>query len=99
VLATGKGEVKDRLYYAYQEFSAVTENELPAELRADFVWIKSELTKKEAAVSKAMSGENLPGVEGRLNASLRSMKIDHAVTICERILSLAAELNKITRNS
>lgn len=99
VLATGKGSVKDRLFYAYQEFSAVTENELPAELRADFVWIKHELTKKEATVSIAVNGEILHGVEGRLNASLRSMKVDHAVTICERIYTLAAELNKITRNS
>lgn len=99
MLATGRGAVKDRLYYAYQEFSAVTENELPAELREDFAWIKHELTKKEATVSKAVNGEILHGIEGRLNASLRGMKIDHAVTICGRICTLAADLNKIPRNS
>ena len=59
VLATHKGNIKDRLFFAFQEFSAVTEDEIPENIQSDFNWIRQELTKKEAKAPIGRLGQTL----------------------------------------
>jgi hypothetical protein len=45
VLATGKGDARDRVANAYLCCITLTENDFPEELRGDWKWIAHEVTK------------------------------------------------------
>ena len=47
ILAVSEGDVRSRLLTAYQEFHTLREDDFPQELRADYVWILNELTKRK----------------------------------------------------
>jgi hypothetical protein len=44
-LATHPGDVRERLTQAFLGFHTLTETDFPPELRADWLWVKKELTK------------------------------------------------------
>ena len=46
-LATGPGDVRDRLLAAYQSFHSLTPAHFPPHLRRDISWVLNQLTKRE----------------------------------------------------
>lgn len=45
ILATGQGDVRSRLYFAYLRVGGLTKDDFPKEFQKDWEWIVSELTK------------------------------------------------------
>jgi hypothetical protein len=91
-LSVRPGPIKDRLYFAYLEFCPVAERDMPHELLEDFRWIRSELTKKEPKVRAFLQGQWRENLDGRIGATLSTMRIARAVSIAERICYLADRL-------
>jgi len=89
-LATGRGAIKERLYHAFREFVAVAERDIPPELREDFRWIRESLTNKPA--SRTWMIRDKRQREGRINATLRGMRLAKAEEIATRIVTLADKL-------
>src|SRR3712207_2057471 len=81
VLATGARPIKDRLYSAFTEFVAVSERDVPAELLDDYRWVRAELTRHPSTRSIVRPRTGLAQPEGRLAATLRTMRKDKAVAI------------------
>ena len=46
-LATGPGDVRQRLFAAYQTFHPLTQSHFPPHLRKDFAWVLRHLKKRE----------------------------------------------------
>jgi hypothetical protein len=44
-LATGKGDVRDRLLGAYMSFHTLNEKDFPEEFKKDWAWVMKQLTK------------------------------------------------------
>ena len=80
-LATGPGRIRERLMSAYLAFQPVRGDDLPRDLRGDYVWIMDMLASQEAV-----------GTEGTVQATLNSMDESTAVEIAQRIYSLEDRL-------
>jgi hypothetical protein len=91
-LATGAGPIKERLAAAFTELCPVSERDLPEALLADYQWIRHQLTKREARQRAVVGGRVVVGVEGRLGATLLSMRTPTAVSIAERICAVTDRL-------
>lgn len=91
-LAVDPGPIKDRLFSAFLEFCPVSERDIPPELLSDFCWIRNELTKREASKTALVEGRVVVRVEGRVGATLRTMRTQKAVAIARRICELAQKL-------
>lgn len=85
LLATGPGDVRSRLRFAYNEFHPVRYDLLPIELQEDYKWICHELTKRE---------ENYSG-QGRLDATLSRMQNRTGSKIAKRIYKLHLDIESI----
>lgn len=96
VLATGAGPIKDRLHSAFIELCPVSERDVPEELLADYRWIRSELTKREPSARAVVEGKVIVGFEGRIGATLRTMRTAKAVSIAERICFVSDRLSGLT---
>ena len=94
-LAVGRGRIKDRLFDAFNAICVLSTRDFPAELQDDFAWVKGELTKKEAKQQALIKGKVVVGVEGRLGASLKGMRLNKAVAIAERICDLKSRMQHI----
>ena len=81
LLATGKSDIRHRLRPAALEIIPVAREYIPEPLRADFDWIRQQLSRFEPTLG-----------EGRLDATLFRIRSNTAQKIAERIVSLAAEL-------
>ncbi|OIO06739.1 MAG: hypothetical protein AUJ52_11745 [Elusimicrobia bacterium CG1_02_63_36] len=95
-LAVGREKIKTRLFDAYVEIVAVSDSEIPDDLLEDFHWIRNSLTKKEPKRHGVILGRTWS--EGRLNATLRGMRLHRAVEITERILYLAEKLQALAKS-
>jgi hypothetical protein len=91
-MAIGRGPIKDRLFDAFVEMVALSDRDFPDPLKEDYRWIRSELTRKEAKQRAVVDGWVVERVEGRLGATLRTMRIEKAQEIARRIYELAAKL-------
>lgn len=91
LLATGAGAIKSRLFDAFVELCPVSERDIPPELLADYRWIKEELTKREHCRRVAIEGR-VVDLEGRIGATLRTMRIKKAIEISERICYMSTRL-------
>ena len=92
LLATNPGPIKDRLYVAFIEICPVSERDMPADLLADFRWIRAELTKREPRARAVMEGAVHDRIEGSIGATLQTMRKAKAVAIAEKIVALADRL-------
>jgi hypothetical protein len=82
LLATDKGNIKDRLFHAFLEFRPVNENDLPIELREEYSQIKYCLTNIKSS-----------GSEGTLIATLKKMKPARAAEIAKQIYNFMNKIN------
>lgn len=73
-LATGEGDIKQRLLSASDKFWAVSPEMLPLEIQKDFVWVKKELTKFPAIKD-----------EGEVLATIRKRHTKTLARIAKRI--------------
>ena len=74
-LATGRGNLQDRLYYAFLHISVFRVEDFPERLRADFTEICEGMTK-------------VKGDEGSIKATCEVMDDDEAEKIAQQILDL-----------
>ncbi len=91
-MAIGTGPIKDRLHDAFLEIVPVSERDLPECLRPDYRWIRHELTKNPAKQRALIGGKVVKGFEGRIGATLRTMRLKKAQEIARRICRLADQL-------
>ncbi len=98
-LAIGKGRIKERLHDAAVVLQPVREGDLPEDLRPCFRWIKEELTKREPRQRAVIEGRIVEGVEGRLGATLRTMRVADAVLLAEQICDLHYKLEGRLRSA
>ncbi len=94
VLATGRGNIMERLAEAFREFHSVSMADLPEHLREEYGWIKESLTKNPAKRRALIQGEIVEGYEGRIGATLSHMRYKRAEEIARRIYALAEELSR-----
>ena len=80
-MAIYPGTIRDRLLIAYDQFSPVTINDIPEELKDDYNWIIEKLTKKDPVFD-----------EGSVRATLYGMRTKTAVKIAEKILLIINSL-------
>jgi hypothetical protein len=106
IMASGTGLLKERLYDAFLEFSQVADNDIPEHLRAEYRWIREELTKRLAKRRILLQGKRVERVskqhavlqgkrvetEGNIQDTLRTMRVDRAQEIARRIVLLADQL-------
>lgn len=92
-MAVGRGNIKDRLYGAFMELVAVVERDIPPHLLDDYRWVRTELTKKEGKVRGLVDGQLVVGVEGRIGATLKTMRFARAEQIARRICYIADRLD------
>ena len=87
-LATGKGDVRHRLWYAYSHFHTVHNKHLPEQLQIDYEWVLKQLTRFGPVIGR--DGKVLRGpVEETLNRIHNST----GSKIAERILHIYHHLN------
>ncbi len=77
-LATGPGDVRSRLEDAYLTIFVFNENELPEEVRKDFLWVADSLTKKEPSHKR----------DDALHATLRHMNNSTGSKIAQKIFDI-----------
>ena len=94
-LAVGRDNIKIRLLAAFTEICPVAERDIPTALVDDHRWIMSELTKRPAREIDYRDGKIIEGAEGRIGATLKSMRFSKAVEIAERIVALSHELSVV----
>ena len=80
-LATGRGDVRSRLWDAYMEIHAVREENIPDPLKEDFDWIMKMLTKSEPLYGRT-----------RVETTLKMMRNQTGEKIAERICNLQYKL-------
>lgn len=80
-LATGRGSLQDRLYYAFLDIHPLRVEDFPERLRDEFRKISEEMIQVEP-VSE----------EGSIKATCRAMSDDEAANIAQRIFDLFATI-------
>jgi hypothetical protein len=91
-MAVRSGDIKERLYHAFLQLLHVSERQLPPEFHEELRWIKKSLTSKEPTQSYLIHGKR--ETEGRINATLRTMRIAKAEEIARRIYELADKVQQ-----
>jgi len=86
VLACGPGDVRSRLLGAFESISPVSASDLPEDIRVDYQWIRSTLSRYEPNDTERRLGF------GRLEATLRLIRNSTGVKIAERIVEIEAKL-------
>ena len=87
-LAVGLGPIRDRLVDAFMSFHMLTPNDFPGPLASQFSWIKDELTRRPPRDER----------DGRIWATIASMRNARAVRIAERIVALKEALDELCQN-
>lgn len=88
ILATGKGDIRSRLYSAYIEFHTLKGEDFPEELRCEWKWIISKLTKNEPL--RDYKGDI---IEGSIQQSLKHMQNKTGKEIASKIFEINEALN------
>jgi len=92
-LAVSLYPLRARLRDAFFIFNPVMARDLPAPLRADFVWIRNELTKKPSRIRAIIyNGHVVKGCTGALEATLPDLRNKKLVEIAKRICKLTDQL-------
>lgn len=80
-LATGRGEIKERLAEAFiSHLIAIRdESDLPVSVRDEFREVMARMRQVRSII----------GEEGTIHASLRAMSTDEAVWVAERVMMMA----------
>ncbi len=81
ILATGSGDIRDRLIGAGDVFLCVHPDGVPLELRNDVQWVHEQLTRFQPV-----------GNEGELRATMRRIKKSTGVKIAKRIVNIYVSL-------
>ena len=83
ILATGPGDVRARLMVSYEVFHPLTPEHFPEQMRSDFEWVISRLTKHEPRL-------NYQGLvqKSSVQVSLERMNNSTGVKIAQRLLRL-----------
>lgn len=76
-LATMSGQIQERLLQAMMDLVVIDPEEIPKELRDEYVSIKRETTARDAVAG-----------EGTLQATIYSMADDEAVAIAKRLVAM-----------
>ena len=93
-LATGKGPIKDRLSESFIELAILSEDDFPEELRAEYHDIMKTLTKNPSRqIPGFVDGIHTTVSSGRSGATIPFLRIEKAVTVAGRIVSLCYRLN------
>ncbi len=87
-LATGAGDVRERILSAYSRFHPLEERHFPEHLRNDFKWVMDQLTKYEPVYDHK---GNI--IIGQVENTLRHIRNSTGVKIAEKLLFLYHELN------
>ena len=95
VMAIARGGIKDRLYDAFISIHMLKPCDFPAELQDDLAWVKGELTKTDPRERALLGAKAFLGVEGRIGASLKGMRLNKADAIAERVYGLESRVRHI----
>ncbi len=88
-LATGTGNLKERLWYAYLSFSNLEEKDFPDELKIEWNFIHTTLINEPPSYNA--SGEV---TNGRVQNTLELLDEDTCATIAKSIYELNAKLRR-----
>ena len=98
-LATGVGEIKERLADAYIEIAILQETDFPKELREKWKQIYFDLTcGKMQYDTRVKDGQIKKVPAGKLYSTLRYMRKNKAQRIAQQICKLEAILNDYAKN-
>jgi hypothetical protein len=87
-LATGAGDVRERILTAYSSFHPLKESDFPEHLREDYKWVMAQLTKYGPVYD-----HNGNVRVGSVENTLRHIKNSTGVKIANKLLFLYHELN------
>ena len=94
-LACGEGDARDRVRIAHRSIHHLQPEHFPESIRADFEWVRKQLTKRDPERSSVevfeVDGQTFP-VEGLIDANLRKMKNRTAAKIADRIYTIYQKL-------
>ncbi len=84
-LAIGKGDVRDRLRVVALDLFPLLETDFPEELRDDFKWVKTQMTKYES---------EYPQFTGNVEVTMRRIRNSTGQKIAERIFELYSRVQE-----
>ena len=87
-MATGAGDVRERLANAFLSFHPVREEDFPPRLRKDWRWVKHQLTRYGPLVD-----ENGKVFRGSVENTMHKIKRVTGVRIAKKLLRLYHELD------
>ncbi len=87
-LAVGPGNVRFRLLSAFYYLAQVNGTRLPKDIRTDFQWVMSMLTRRQPRFQGPVV------YESKVEASLASMRDTTGAKIAKRIVYMAARLHE-----
>lgn len=87
-LATGKGNVNDRLKSAFMSFHTLKESDFPEALKSDWKWILSEMTKFGPVLNADQSV-----FQGSVDHTLGRIRHSTGEKIAKRIFMVYREMN------
>lgn len=93
-LATGAGDVRNRLRSAYLTFHPVKERDFPPHLQADWRWVMAQLTR----FGPIMNHKGEVGT-GSVDHTLSRIKNSTGTKIAEKIFDLHTELESWIREN
>lgn len=91
-LATGRGDIRERLFDAYLKFHTLNEDDFPADLKSEWESLQSLFVVKEPT----LDGNNEP-VRGRVQNTLDSLSIDECVELAIKIWNLNFDIRSNDR--
>lgn len=91
-LATGRGTIRDRLFYAWQCFMNLEELHFPDELVPEFKKIMNSLCS-ESAPSGIIKGSEGNVTEGKVQNTLKDLTVDECVNIAKQIYELKFQVS------
>ena len=86
-MVTDPGEIRTRLWNAFQIFHTLTENDFADENKDDWNFIYANLTKEEPTY-----GDNGEITTGKVQNTLKTLDENTCIKIAERIVELASIL-------
>jgi hypothetical protein len=92
-LATGAGDVRERLASAFLSFHPVREDDFPPRLRSDWRWVMHQLTRYGPLVD-----ENGKVYRGSVENTMQKIKRVTGVRIAKKLLHLYHELDAHVRS-
>jgi hypothetical protein len=92
ILATGAGDVRDRLYLWYWSVHFLNEGHFPDELKKDWQWITKQLTKYGPLTSTTFDGKPLI-IYDSVKYTLKKIKNSTGVKIAKKVYDLTRKLH------